>query len=70
MIRLTQRQEDVVRFVRDYVAERHYSPSVRDVAKWFGISPNAAWCHVKAIEAKGVMAHSPGIPRSLRLLDT
>ena len=65
---LTQRQEDVVRFVRDYIAEKHYSPSVRDVAKWFGISPQAVTCHIKAIVAKGGLAHTPGIARSLRVI--
>lgn len=69
MTDLTQRQADVVQFVRDYIAEQHYSPSIRDVAAWFQITPNAALGHINAIEAKGGLVRSPGIARSLRLGD-
>jgi len=66
---LTDRQAAVLQFLRDYISERGYSPSVRDVAAWFGISPHGAERHLQALEQKGAIDRTARVARSIRLLD-
>jgi repressor LexA len=51
---LTERQADVLAFIKQHIAAKHYQPSVREIGQHFGItSPNGVICHVKALERKG-----------------
>jgi len=51
---LTQRQEEVYKFIREKIRGRGYGPTVREIATQFGIhSPNGVVCHLKALEKKG-----------------
>lgn len=54
MPELTDRQAEVLGFILDNLSVR--GPTFREVAAFIGSpSPNAAMCHVKALEAKGVL---------------
>jgi repressor LexA len=51
---LTERQADVLAYIKQHIAAKHYQPSVREIGRHFGItSPNGVICHVKALERKG-----------------
>lgn len=65
--RLTARQAQTLEYVRSYAEEHGYSPSLREVAKELGITPNGAQEKLKALEAKGAIARTPGVARSLRI---
>lgn len=67
MTTLTTRQTEVLNFVRSYVQEHEYSPSVRDVAEHFGMVPSGAKGHLDALEGKGAIVRTPGIARSIRV---
>jgi SOS-response transcriptional repressor LexA len=66
---LTERQESIVQFLSAYTAEKGYTPSMREVANYLGgVSTNAVEGHYKALEAKGYIARTPRIARSLRVI--
>ncbi len=64
MIKLTARQTQVLDFIKDYISENSYAPSVRDIASYFEITPKAAHDHLRALEKKGKIHSQSGISRS------
>jgi len=70
MAMLTDRQEEILEFVRARIRESGVPPTVREVQQAFRFSsPNAAARHLKALETKGVIIRAPGRARSLTLAD-
>ena len=65
---LTKRQKEVVEFIRDYIQEHSYPPTIRDIASNFSISVKAAFDHVKALEKKQVIKSDMNRSRSLEIL--
>lgn len=49
---LTKRQEQVLTFLRDFIDEHKYPPTIREIAKNFDISVKGAYDHIKALEKK------------------
>ena len=62
---LTKRQEQVLEFIRAYIRENGYPPSVRDIGEEFGLSPATVHDHLKALERKGYLDKKPNRSRSL-----
>jgi SOS-response transcriptional repressor LexA len=53
---LTDRQTELLDFIRSYTAEHGYSPSTRDIGDGMGIaSPNGVLCHIRALIKKGAL---------------
>jgi repressor LexA len=66
---LTERQQQVLKFIRDCVASDGLPPTRAEIAQALGFSsPNAAEQHVKALVNKGVLEWVPGASRGLRLV--
>lgn len=65
---LTSRQKEIFNFVRTFIHERGYPPSVREIAGHFRIYPRAAFDHLKALEKKGYLRRKGSMSRSLELL--
>ncbi|MCK5155010.1 MAG: transcriptional repressor LexA [Spirochaetales bacterium] len=65
---LTRRQKEVVEFIRDYIQEHSYPPTIRDIASNFSISVKAAFDHVKALEKKQIIKSDLNRSRSLEIL--
>jgi repressor LexA len=69
MKRLTRRQQDVLEFVEQWVQNKHYPPSVREIANHFGLqSASGIHKHLKALERKGFIAKENFLSRSIRVL--
>jgi repressor LexA len=66
MTRLTDRQQEVVDFVRQWRQEHGYGPSYRDIADGLIISKTAAIEHVKRLIRMGVLVRTPRRARSIR----
>lgn len=65
---LTPRQREILDFIRTWIDELGYAPTVRDIGRQFGIrSPNGVRGHLKALEAKGMIERDPRRSRALRL---
>lgn len=67
---LSQRQQDVWRFIQAKYREVGLPPTVREIAAHFGFSsPNAALIHIKALLRKGYLKSTPGRARTLQVVD-
>lgn len=66
--RLTKRQAEVLRFIREYVAAHEYAPSYQEIADGVGSSSKATiFSHVQALKGKGFLRGEPFTMRSLEL---
>jgi repressor LexA len=65
---LTARQQEILDFITRTVAQEGRPPTRTEVCTAFGFrSPNAAEAHLRALEAKGVIAIDEGRARGIRL---
>ena len=65
---LTSRQKEIFDFVRTFIKERGYPPSVREIGKQFNIYPRAVFDHLKALERKGYLKRRGSMSRGLEVL--
>jgi repressor LexA len=67
---LTKRQSETLDLIREWLAERNYSPSYRDIMKIMGIkSPATAFSHVQSLRRKGYVKIREGHIRSIELTE-
>jgi len=70
MISLTQRQQDVIGFIRQTIDRVGVAPTLREIAAHFRFrSVKAAADHVSALRRKGALAGAPRRARALRIVD-
>lgn len=67
---LTKRQSEIMEFIQDFIIEKAYPPTIREIASAFGISVKAAFDHVKALEKKDIIRTSNNKSRSLEIIDS
>jgi repressor LexA len=65
---LTARQEEIFSFIKAFIKERGYPPSVREIGEHFHIYPRAAFDHLKALERKGYLKRRGSMSRGLEVL--
>ncbi|MCC5809941.1 MAG: transcriptional repressor LexA [Ectothiorhodospiraceae bacterium] len=66
---LTQRQTEILRFIRDFIREHGFPPTRADITRGLGFrSPNAAESHLRALARKGALEIQAGSSRGIRLL--
>lgn len=66
---LTERQAEILEYVKSRLREQGSPPTRADIARDFGFSsPNAAEGHLRALAAKGHIELLPGAARNIRLL--
>jgi len=69
MKELTERQKQVLEFIRHKQDSEMLAPTLREIAAHFRFSSaNAALAHVQALRAKGVLKNVPGRARSLQVV--
>ena len=65
---LTSRQKEIFDFIRGFIKERGYPPSVREIGERFNIYPRAAFDHLKALERKGYLRRRGSMSRGIEVL--
>jgi repressor LexA len=65
---LTSRQKEIFDFIRKFIKERSYPPSVREIGEHFQIYPRAVFDHLKALERKGYLRRRGSMSRGLEVL--
>ena len=51
---LTETQQSIFDFIREYIQSNGYPPAIRDIGEAFDIkSPNGVMCHLRALQKKG-----------------
>ena len=67
MAALTKRQAQILKYIKGYIEEVGYSPTLPEIGRAHMFSPNAAKDHVLALAKKGALSVTAGIPRSIVL---
>jgi repressor LexA len=69
MDKLTRRQEEVLGFLKEYMTEAGFPPSLREICARFGIKgPQNAAKHLDALERKGFIRRKASASRAVELL--
>ncbi len=68
MKELTDRQQQVLQFIRTFTEERSFPPTVREIAGHFHISVKAAQDHLSALRKKNYLAQGEKRSRALEIL--
>jgi repressor LexA len=68
IMELTSRQREIFNFIRTFIRERGYPPSVREIGERFNIYPRAVFDHLKALERKGYLKRRGSMSRGLEIL--
>lgn len=67
---LTDRQRQVLAYIRAAVNERGYPPSVREIGEAVGLSsPSTVHSHLSALVKAGLIRRDPSKPRAIEILD-
>jgi repressor LexA len=66
---LTGRQREIYDFLSEYVRERGYPPTVREIGEAVGLaSPSTVHAHLANLERAGLLKRDPTKPRALELI--
>lgn len=67
---LTKRQQQVLDFIRSWMRDNPYPPTVREIGEGLDLSsPSTVQAHLKQIEAKGYIRRGESKSRSIELVD-
>ena len=64
---LTLRQKEVLDFIRSFISERRFPPTIREIAGFFSVSPKSAHDHVRAMEKKGFLSFNKNRSRTIEV---
>ncbi len=68
-LNLTKRQQEIFDFVKRYVGEHGYPPTVRDIGKAIGLtSSSTVHAHLANLEKLGLLKRDPTKPRAIEVL--
>lgn len=66
---LTDRQREVIEYIRSHIEEYKFPPSTREIGDALGIAcSNGVVCHLKALKKKGYLDWHPKTARSFTLI--
>ena len=69
MEKLTERQKDILDFIKRFIVENGYPPTVREIGASLGISsPATIHTHLSNLEHKGIIRKKDSKNRALELL--
>lgn len=66
---ITKRQQEVLDFIKSYISEHHFPPTMREISDHFDISVKGAYDHVKALERKRYINLGSNRSRTIEVLD-
>ncbi len=69
-MKLTKRQQEILEYIRKYIRQNHFPPSIRDIAAHFSLaSAGGVHKHLNNLKKKGVLTFENNISRSIHILD-
>jgi repressor LexA len=68
---ITKRQKEILEYLRAFLLEEGYSPTLEEIAKHFGLaSLNGVYKHLKVLEERGFIRRLSNRARSIQILDS
>ena len=65
---LSFRQQNILQFIREFIAEHHFPPTIREIGENVGISSTSVVNYnLNALEKKGFIVRDRNVSRGLRL---
>lgn len=69
-MKTTSTRQRILKFIRDFLADRSYPPTVRDIVAGCHISSTSvAAYHLEVLEKEGYLRRHPDVSRGIELLD-
>jgi SOS-response transcriptional repressor LexA len=69
--KLTKRQAEVLNVIINYIEDRGYAPSFREVGELLNLaSSSTVFSHLETLKKKGYLTWEPSQSRTLRILKT
>lgn len=66
---LSERQQNILRFIRDFIADNRFPPTIREIGEEVGISSTSVVKYnLDALEKKGLIERNGEISRGIRLV--
>lgn len=66
---MTKRQQDIYDYIRTFITENHYSPSIREIAAAVGIkSSSTVHAHLEKMRVKGYIKFINSTSRTLQIV--
>lgn len=70
MSKVSKRQEEILKFIKEEVKTKGYPPSVREIGEAVGLaSSSTVHGHLERLEKKGLIRRDPTKPRAIEILD-
>ncbi|MCK4541414.1 MAG: transcriptional repressor LexA [Spirochaetales bacterium] len=69
MKELTKRQQEILSFIKSFIRDHKYPPTMREIAAFFHMSAKGAYDHVKALEKKHQIKNDSSRPRTMEVIE-
>lgn len=67
-MKLTKRQAEILKWVKGYIGQHGYAPTMEEIAEAFGLWRTGVSQHLSLIERKGYIKRTPHVARGLVVL--
>jgi repressor LexA len=65
---ITKRQSEVLDYIKAFISEHKFPPTIREISEFFSISVKGAYDHVKALEKKAFIRLDTNRSRTIEVL--
>lgn len=66
---LTDRQAEVLAYIKSYIAKFGYAPSLRAIGERFDMQVNGVIGHLRLLEQKGYIKRTKGLARAMVVVE-
>ena len=68
--RITQKQSEILEYIKSQILNKGYPPSVRDICAAVNLkSTSSVHAHLESLEKNGYIRRDPTKPRAIEILD-
>ncbi len=67
MLPITSKEKEILKFIKNFIKEKGFSPSIREIASFFNIAPKNAHKYINNLEKKGYIKKAKNISRGISI---
>lgn len=61
--------DPTIECLREWIADKGFPPSVKELAACLGVGVATAHAKLKDLEGRGLIVRHPGLPRAIRIVE-